>query len=66
MLYHKTSGEKHVSCNRTYDKIGCFRKKIFFGVQLFRTLVMTDRDWSAEQYGGQEIDWSDWANYIHG
>lgn len=52
-----------MSCDRTYEKVGCFLR---FSRKFFDILVMTDRDWSADQYGGQGIDWYNWAEYIHG
>ncbi|XP_028411678.1 uncharacterized protein LOC114534430 [Dendronephthya gigantea] len=60
-------GAEHMKCNRTsYDKIACFKRNSHRGFRLFEILVMTDRDWSATQYGGVDIDWNNWENYIHG
>ena len=62
------TGSEHATCSRrTYEKIYCFKRNpTYFGVKFFTTLVMTDRDWDAPQYGGQEIDWENWNDYMHG
>lgn len=61
------TGEDHVHCNRTYEKIGCFKRyPRHVGIRLFDILVLTDRDWGAPQYGGQDIDWFNWPAYLHG
>ena len=62
-LFVYTAGIEHARCDRTYEKVGCFLR---FSRKMFDILVMTDRDWSADQYGGQDIDWFNWAEYIHG
>ena len=54
-----------MTCNRTYEKILCFKRDPF-NVKLFDILLLTDRDRWAKQYGGQDIDWNNWAGYIHG
>ena len=60
-------GSQHTTCNRNYDKVYCFKRNLpYYGAELFNTLVMTDRDREASQYGGQDIDWDNWAEYTHG
>ena len=56
-----------MTCNRTmYEKIGCFDIYRTKSRQMFDELVLTDRDWTAKEYSGQDIDWFQWDAYIHG
>ena len=60
-LFVLLTGEKpHVTCERTFNKIGCFEAK-----SLVTTLLISDRDDIPEKSQGHVITWGEIDKYLH-
>ncbi|XP_065056205.1 uncharacterized protein LOC135684538 [Rhopilema esculentum] len=53
-------GQDHVTCNRTYNKIGCFEEK-----SIVTTLLVNDRESGSDKSQGHTIDWTNIDKYLH-
>ena len=49
-----------MTCNRTYNKIGCFEEK-----SIVTTLLVNDRESDSDKSQGHTIDWSKIDKYLH-
>ncbi len=53
-------GKPHVTCERTYNKIGCFNQK-----SIVNTPLVNDRDKRAGKDTGYEVVWHEIVEYLH-
>eukprot|EP00795_Rhopilema_esculentum_P016407 gene16407-7813_t len=58
--YVHGEGQDHVTCNRTYNKIGCFEEK-----SIVTTLLVNDRESGSDKSQGHTIDWTNIDKYLH-
>eukprot|EP00794_Sanderia_malayensis_P011287 gene11287-12468_t len=55
-----TEGKEHVTCKRTFNKIGCFKEKKIVTIPL-----VNDRDKRPDQDTGYVITWHEIEEYLH-
>jgi len=67
-LSQGASSAKHVTCKRDWVKVGCFKDKKGpkNSLRALKEILLTDRDPTMDVYGGQQIDWHNWKEYVHG
>ncbi|XP_047137853.1 uncharacterized protein LOC100198704 isoform X2 [Hydra vulgaris] len=61
-LSAKAEIKSHVSCERDYYKMGCFKE---FHDPTTHSLLITDKDDQSESYQGFELDWDKMKESIH-
>lgn len=50
----------HTKCERTWEKVGCFKDNTKNGKRTLPELLVNDRDPRSDAYDGHRIDWHAW------
>ena len=50
----------HTKCERTWEKVGCFRENIRRNRRTVPVLLISDRDPRSRAFDGHRIDWHAW------
>lgn len=55
-----TAALPHTKCERTFEKVGCFKDNTKRGMRTLPDLLVNDRDKSSDAHDGHQIDWHAW------
>ncbi|XP_078348187.1 uncharacterized protein LOC144633234 isoform X3 [Oculina patagonica] len=50
----------HTKCERTWEKVGCFKDNTKNGMRTLPDLLINDRDPKSDAYDGHRLDWHAW------
>ena len=55
----------HTKCERTWEKVGCFKEISKNGRRTLPVLLVNDRDPKSKAYDGHRIDWHAYEESMH-
>ncbi|KAJ7384395.1 hypothetical protein OS493_021803 [Desmophyllum pertusum] len=60
LVHGKKAPLPHTKCERTFEKVGCFKDNTKKGMRTLPNLLVNDRDKNSDAHDGHKINWHEW------